>query len=66
MPIASFNLKDIKAMVEKAKIAAQNHGVNPTMSLLFDGSLYPGGEPLDKDGMTEADHEAKDSIFWPC
>lgn len=65
MPVASFPLKDVVELARIVREQAAEKGCNPNMDQIFDGSLYPNGEPLDEKGRTEKQAEAEGGFFWP-
>lgn len=62
MAILKFKMTDVSKLIAEIEAAKE---FNPTMDHLFDASLYKGGVILDKEGLTEAEAEAKGGFFWP-
>ena len=61
-----FDRAKLKEAWTRAKPIFEEHGASFFSDSLFEGQYYPGGEPLDKEGRTQAEAEAQgDPRWWP-
>lgn len=63
MAIVTFKMDEVAKLA--AELAAATE-FGATEDDIFNGANYPGGKPLDKNGLTEQQAKRKNESWWPC